>query len=536
MKTRRRTRAGFALLAVVVVVAAAVLVTTGALFASRAATVHAAASASEARLRHAALDGVALMADRLAQSRAAILAGATPDAESLGLADSLVFSTGEGAEMVEVRLAPMPGGGYIESEGAKLDLARAGDDAVAALLEDASPERRALMEAARSVRPLASIDGAASIVAPAERLRALRELLGGLRVVGTAFSEEAPMEPEAGRPLIALVTVHAHESLVSADGSPRVDLVSLLGEGPSGDAALASSGTTPAALEEFSDAEREVFRSVVRQSRGAADDARLASALAGRGVPPERIAAILDRVTTHEGALAPARLDVARAPREVLTAFPGLGAEAAARIDDVRESLDEDERATTAWLVDRRVLSPERYAEIVAQVSPRSTAWRFRVEASNMPLGADGDAEDGAQASVASAVPGVGRRVAAFDCIVDVGAEEPRIVFLRDVSLLETARILARAESQASGVSQSNESGARDAMRDDPREDSREEPLAATLAEPREPARAAAPMNSPQSRQSRVAEPQQAATMEPPPARRARTTPTGRDVRVDNDS
>ena len=81
MSARRRTRAGFALLAVVVVVAAAVLVTTGALFASRAATVHAAASASEARLRHAALDGVALMADRLAGSRAAVLAGASPDAE-----------------------------------------------------------------------------------------------------------------------------------------------------------------------------------------------------------------------------------------------------------------------------------------------------------------------------------------------------------------------------------------------------------------------------------------------------------------------
>ncbi len=524
MKTRRRTRAGFALLAVVVVVAAAVLVTTGALFASRAATVHAAASASEARLRHAALDGVALMADRLAQSRAAILAGATPDAESLGLSDSLVFSTGEGTELVEVRLAPMPGGGYLESEGAKLDFTRAGDDAIAALLEDGSSERRALLEAARASRLRSSLDGAASLVSSGERLRALRELLGGLRTVGAAFAEDAPEEPEAERPLIALVTVHAHESLVASDGSPRIDIVSLLGESADVAAASAAGASTPAALDEFSDAEREVFRSVVRRSRGAADDARLAKALAGRGVPPERIAAVLDRVTTHEGALAPARLDVARAPRAVLAAFPGLGAEAAARIDDVRDSLDEDERATTAWLVDRRVLSPERYAEIVAELSPRSTAWRFRVEASNMALGAGRDADDDASTSATSAVPGVGRRFAAFDCIVDVGAEEPRIVFLRDVSLLETARILARADSQASGASQPIESRAEN----DPRGDVRDE----RLEEAREPMPAAASTNSRQTRQSRVAEPQQAATMAPPPARRARTTPTGRDVRV----
>ncbi len=511
MKGRRRARAGFALLAVVVVVAAAVLVTTGALFASRAATVHAAASASEARLRHAALDGVALMADRLAESRDAILAGSTPDAESLGLSDSLLFSTGDGAELIEVRLAPMPSGGFVESEGAKLDLTRAGAAAMAALLEDASPERRALLEAARASGPGASLDGAASLVAPGERLRALRELLGGLRTVGAAFAEDAPPEADTERPLVSLATVHAHEALVAADGSQRLDLVLAFG-------ADAAAGVVPAALEEFSDAEREIFRSVVRQSRGAADDARLAKALAGRGVPPERIAAILDRVTTHEGALAPARLDVARAPRAVLAAFPGLGSEAAARIDDVRDSLDEDERATTAWLVERRVLSPEGYAEVVAQLSPRSTAWRFRVEASNMPR--DAQAED--ELSEASAVPGVGRRFAAFDCIVDVGAEEPRIVFLRDVSLLETARILARAESQPSTEAQPLEG--RGAMQRDSESDS--------SAESRPPVRGAAPMNSAQSRPSRVAEPRPPATMEPPPARRARTAPAGRDVRV----
>lgn len=508
MRARRHARGGFALLAVVVVVAAAVLVTTGALFASRAATVHSAASASEARLRHAALDGVTLVADRLAQSRAAILAGASPELEQI------LFSTGEGSEAIEVRLAPMPGGGFLESEGAKLDLARANADAVAALLEDASPERRALLEAARATRTLASLDGAAALVAPDARLRALRELLGGLRTVGGAFAEDAPNEPDAERPLISLATVHAHEALVAADGSQRVDLVRTLGEGATTDAA-------PAALADFSDAEREVFRSVVRQSRGAADDARLAKALAGRGVPSERIAAILDRVTTHDGALAPARLDVARAPRAVLAAFPGLGSEAAARIDDLRESLDEDERATTAWLVERRVLSPERYADIVAGLSPRSTAWRFRVEASNLP----GDADSGDDVSASSAVPGVGRRFAAFDCIVDVGAEEPRIVFLRDVSLLETARILARAESQpSSGASQREE---RDAMRTDADAEPADEPRAASIGAP--------PSNSRQSRGGRVAEPRSPATMDLPPEQRARTAPTGRDVRVGSD-
>ena len=132
----------------------------------------------------------------------------------------------------------------------------------------------------------------------------------------------------------------------------------------------------------------------------------------------------------------------------------------------------------------------------------------------------DAQAED--ELSEASAVPGVGRRFAAFDCIVDVGAEEPRIVFLRDVSLLETARILARAESQPSTEAQPLEG--RGAMQRDSESDS--------SAESRPPVRGAAPMNSVQSRPSRVAEPRPPATMEPPPARRARTAPAGRDVRV----
>jgi len=493
---RRRASRGFALLAVIVVVAAAILVATGALFTAQAATANASASAGEARLRGAALDGVHLMAERLQSARGAILAGATPE-----VAEELL-SMRDGAETIEVRLALLPSGSYVESEGAKLDLARAPREAVRRLFDGGSPEREALVEAIAAEAAggrLSSLDGAAALVAPSERARALRELLGELRIVGGSPGRADELRPSAEWPVVSLATVHAQEALVAADGSQRIDLVTLFPPDASG----RPQGAPIASLEEFSETEREVFRSVVRAARGAADDTRLAKALLARGATPERIAAILDRVTTHEGARAPARLDVLRAPREVLESLPGLGPDAAARIEDLRDTLDESERAGTAWLVERRILGAEAYAEIAARIVARSTAWRFRVEASVVQ-------EDGAAAT----------RVAAFDCIVDVGAEEPRIVFLRDVSMLETARILARAEA----AREADEGGA--AERSD------------TPAPPANPPQTEVPRIATQSQRATMGGPARspaAASPERGAVGRTRVGPTGRDVRRASD-
>ena len=112
---QRENHHGFVLLAVLVVVAAAILVATGGIFAARATTMNARAAASEQQLRDAALDGVAMAADRIASHRREILRGASPTL------DTALFTRGEGLSRIEVTLEALASGEFFESESAKLD-------------------------------------------------------------------------------------------------------------------------------------------------------------------------------------------------------------------------------------------------------------------------------------------------------------------------------------------------------------------------------------------------------------------------------
>ena len=113
-----RKERGFVLVAVLVVLAAAILIATGSIFSARSATAASRASIAEARLRNAALDGVAVAVDVLASQRARVLAGGTPELEA-NLLERL-----DGDERIDVQLVAMPLGGFAEPEGAKFPLVR----------------------------------------------------------------------------------------------------------------------------------------------------------------------------------------------------------------------------------------------------------------------------------------------------------------------------------------------------------------------------------------------------------------------------
>lgn len=428
-----RESRGFVLVAVVIVVAAAILVATGALFTARAATAGARAGESERALRAAALDGVATAAESLASQRREILAGATP------LLGAAVLSVVDGDATIEVRAMPLGNGETLESENAKIDIHAATPAALASLVAEDSREAQELVERIASARPLASVDGAASLVGAASRGPALRALLGPLRTLGESEPSRAGDESSEPRPLVSLVTVHAREALVRGDGARRLDLVAAFDDG-------AGTGGASASLAEFEDAERETLARLVESleksgdSDGPVDDGAVARALLARGVVAERIDAVLDRVTLAPGDIAPARLDIVRADARAIAALPGMNREIADRIVDLRDSLDERERLGVSWLFSRRVVDADRFGRIAGSVTHRSTMWRFRIEARRAAPDRD---EDGPAASEA---------VAAFDCIVDVADESPRIVSLRDVSMLPAARLLlaSRLASDAS--------------------------------------------------------------------------------------
>lgn len=446
----RRSRRGFVLVAVVIVVAAAILVATGALFTARAATAGARAGDQERELRAAALDGVALAAESLASQRREILGGATP------ALDSLVLAVADGAARIEVRAMPLGNGKTLESENAKLDLHALGAAALSALVAEDSREAQELVERIASARPLSSVDGAAALVASGERGLALRALLGPLRTLGESDAKDAPA------PLVSLLSVHAREALVRRDGTRRLDLVAAFDES-------SGAGSSTASLSEFEDAEREVLARLVetaaKDAESASDDGAIARALLARGIATDRIDAILDLATLEAGESAPARLDIVRADARAIAAIPGLDREIADRIVDLRDSLDERERLGIGWLLSRRVLDGERFGKIAGLVTGRSTMWRFRIEARRAMEGSsddaplDADERSGAGSASSDALSSA---VVAFDCIVDVAGEEPRIVFLREVSMLPAARLLL-ATQQASA----SESGAR-ARADEP--------------------------------------------------------------------
>jgi hypothetical protein len=142
---------------------------------------------------------------------------------------------------------------------------------------------------------------------------------------------------------------------------------------------------------------------------------------------------VLDSVTIYSGGWRSGRVDINTAPREVLQALPGLDAETASAIIDVRESLAEEERFDRLWPVTQGVLEAEAWAEALDFVTTRSLLWRARIVAGT--IAAD-DSEEALQSPLVWEV--------LYDCSVD----PPRLVEVRDISMLElTARMLALQKS-----------------------------------------------------------------------------------------
>ena len=469
---------GFVLVAVLVVLAAAILIATGSIFSARSATAASRASIAEARLRNAALDGVAVAVDVLASQRASVLAGGTPELEA-NLLERL-----DGDERIDVQLVAMPLGGFAEPEGAKFPLVRM-DAVMSGLLSEGlgassgSDElREAVFNALAGRRDATSVESVLAELPESDRVRALKVLLGALRRANGSdeLAEGDRASADEGLPVVSLVSAHARELLVDGSGSSRLDLIAATGsedaEGDGQATSVVEDRRSDAALDAFDEAELKAIEEVVRKIGAEPDDSALAEACLARGVSLARREEMLATTTLHAGVFAPARLDLLRAPRVVLEAFArleGLPDGFAERVESVRESLDAAERTNTAWLVERRVLSAEEHARIAGHVTSRSTAWRFRVVAQLEVAAGDAGATerlttfDERTASASSR----GGAVAAFDAIVEVGGLSPRLVYLREVSMLETARALGLASLDRAADGSSREGDARDGASDE---------------------------------------------------------------------
>ncbi len=131
------------------------------------------------------------------------------------------------------------------------------------------------------------------------------------------------------------------------------------------------------------------------------------------GVDADNLPLVMDKLTIG-GTKRDGRVNINSAPKEVLSALPGIGEDIAQQIVDTRDSLDEQVASTTAWIYTQNIVS----AEVFKKVSPLLTArsYQFRVRSFGYSLSCG--------------------RFCTLEAIIDTASGTPKIVYLRDLTHL----------------------------------------------------------------------------------------------------
>lgn len=120
------------------------------------------------------------------------------------------------------------------------------------------------------------------------------------------------------------------------------------------------------------------------------------------------------RFTTRGNQSVVGLINLNTAPPPVLAALPELDAGQARQIADTQATLDEDEKAGTAWLYTRGLLDAETFRLVAPRLTTRGYQFRVRCVGFGVPVG----------------------RYKVLEALVDTVGGTPRITYLRDISRL----------------------------------------------------------------------------------------------------
>jgi len=224
------------------------------------------------------------------------------------------------------------------------------------------------------------------------------ELAPGLRALATVFSSERNVDRE-GRPRIDINRGSLPRELDLPDETRRFI------------EAYRADGNTfkhPSELLEMRYEPKQGGRNSRDRQRGSSVES---------GVGADELPIVMDRLTAgssgrrRRGA---GLVNINTARAEVLAAVPGLDANLAQEIADVRGGLDADTKATVAWLYTQNLLDADEFKTVAPHVTARGYQFSVRCVGFGVPCG----------------------RYRVLEAVLDLAGGTPRIAYLRDITRL----------------------------------------------------------------------------------------------------
>ncbi|MAH66801.1 MAG: hypothetical protein CMJ27_10515 [Phycisphaerae bacterium] len=472
-------RHGVALVAVLLIGMGIMIVALGVIHLVRSDVASLGAAEDLEQSRLLARSAIRAVATELAQSRPAMLRGETPELPAR--IEILELETGNNARIGVAMLLPVgPGGARLVAEAGRIDLNGVDAEGIADTGLVSMVEARTIV-AARDARPggrfesvldLLSLKGDVAftperMLGPLDEIRILSRVDAEESSTGERILER--LDADLGgdvRGLADLFTVNAFEPDVRFDGSSRLDPDRAEPE------AVADAGiedpATVRLLERFLgggvDAAANRDREGGRNDRNASDaeDDRDPEIPASGG-PMSRLrravredgadsGLALDAIARDPGAWRNGLLDINTASVAAMQSVEGIDPPLATAIAARRDSLAVDRRFSRLWPVEEGLVEPAIWDEVADRITTRSTVWRFVIAVGIELEGADEGLET----------------PTAWEVVLDCGSVPPRVVELRDVTMLElAARMVGIGAEDADGPMIDAEEAAADAPPDD---------------------------------------------------------------------
>ncbi len=454
-------RRGSVLLSVLIVVVIAALTGATAMYVAQAQASTASLTLRRTQARALAWSGVQAAMAEMAEQREALLDGGEPVLTE----EWDLFQ--DGAARGIVRLSVFEGGTLCQSEAARLNLNTATASMLIALgLEE---ETANAMVAARAK----------------SRFESVEALLEGRGVTASDLRSPAgPAEGASGaehpREIGSLLSVWSFDPNIQSGFGPgasdhrgnlRVNLD------------LEWSDSLKSAVEDrFGEGSSAALKTLLDGGATFKSMADVVAAIQRLNVDKGMWPELLDALTTSPDPYIPGRIDINRAPEDVIACIPGIDREAARTIVEKRAGLDAATLRSHAWPVTEGILTAEQFREAVDHVTSRSLQWRVRIEAG--VAAADERGESAATAELRDRI--------VVEAVIDVASERPRVAYLRDITMLEAATSLYESLLAGGEDEPLEEPGDEAPVPDPARPSVARRPAAAGSAEPGGPRAAAA--------------------------------------------